>query len=275
MTGPSKYWSLDDIRWDAFDPARVDADLVCIVKAASLVEYNGGAYTEYLNGVFYDDPAFQAAARQWGGEEIQHGLALARWARLADPSFDFEAVFARFSEKITLPVGIDRSVRGSRAGELVARCMVEVGTSSYYSALRDAADEPVLKEICRRIAQDEIRHYGMFYRHMVRYLAIEPLGRWERMKVALSRMGESEDDELAFAYHAANDLADPYDRAHCIDAYMLRAYRYYQPRHVERAVAMILKAVGVNHQGRLPRVAAALARWFLGFRIHRMVSAKA
>src|SRR5690606_27221441 len=122
-----------------------------------------------LCNVFKDDPGFQDAARRWALEEIQHGQALARWAQLADPEFDFEKRFADFSAVITLPVAAEESVRGTRCGELVARCMVEVGTSSYYTALREATREPVLREICRNSAKDEIRHYKLFYTPMERY----------------------------------------------------------------------------------------------------------
>ena len=41
-------WTLDDIPWDRFDRNKLDADIVRIVKAASLVEYNGGAYAHHL-----------------------------------------------------------------------------------------------------------------------------------------------------------------------------------------------------------------------------------
>ena len=115
-----------------------------------MVEANGGDYATYLCNVFHDDPLFQAAARSWAGEEVQHGLALARWAALADPEFDFDACFRRFTDGYKIAVDADRSIRGSRSGELVARCIVETGTSSYYTALMEAADEPVLKEIFRR-----------------------------------------------------------------------------------------------------------------------------
>src|SRR3546814_4742156 len=63
-----------------------------------------------------------------------------------------------FREGFRPDVDATESIRGSRAGELVARCMVEVGTSSYYRALGDAATEPALKAICRFIAGDELRH---------------------------------------------------------------------------------------------------------------------
>ena len=170
-------WTLDDIPWDRFDPAKVDPELVPIVKAASLVEHNGRAYAHHLCLVFADDPEFQQTARRWGEEEVQHGRALARWAALADPAFDFAAAFARFQEGFRVDFDSDRSRRGSRAGEMVARCVVEIGTSSYYTALREAAAEPVLQEICRHIAADELRHYRLFYKNLDRYLAQERIGR--------------------------------------------------------------------------------------------------
>ncbi len=157
-------WTLDDIPWDRFDPREIDAEIVRVVKAASLVELNGAAYAHHLCRIFADDPGFQETARRWGAEEVQHGRALGRWAELADPEFDAAAAFRRFQAGYRVNFDSDVSRRGSRAGEMVARCMVEVGTSSYYTALRDAAREPVLKEICRRIAADEIRHYKLFHR---------------------------------------------------------------------------------------------------------------
>src|ERR1700680_3745193 len=186
-------WTLDDIPWHRFDPARLDPAIVAIVKAASLVEYNGAAYAHHLCRVFADDPAFQARARQWGEEEVQHGAVLARWAALADPGFDFDLAFARFQRGYQTDFDSASSRRGSRAGEMIARCIVETGTSSYYTALREAAAEPVLQEICRHIAADELRHYRLFCKNLDRCLARERIGRLGRMRVALARVAESED----------------------------------------------------------------------------------
>src|ERR1700726_626331 len=118
------HWTLDDIPWASFDPARVDPEVLRIVKAASLVEQNGADYAQYLCGVFHDDPGFAAAARRWGEEEIQHGQALGRWAMHADRSFDHAAAARRFSAGFHVDRDARTSVRGSRAGELVARCIV-------------------------------------------------------------------------------------------------------------------------------------------------------
>ncbi|HET7593922.1 MAG TPA: ferritin-like domain-containing protein, partial [Stellaceae bacterium] len=154
-------WTLDDIPWHRFDGAKVEPEVLRIVKAASLVEQNGADYARYLCGVFHDDAVFQDVARHWGAEEVQHGAALGRWAMLADPAFDHTAASARFTAGYRVDLDASRSIRGSRVGELVARCIVETGTSSYYTALMEAVDEPVLKEICRNIAADELRHYKL------------------------------------------------------------------------------------------------------------------
>ena len=265
-----KGWTLDDIAWDSFDAGRVDSDILRLVKAAALVERNGLDYATYLNNVFGDDGEFRPLADAWAAEEVRHGEALGRWARLADPAFDFDAAFATFRANYTLPLDVRESVRGSRAGELMARCMVETGTSSYYAALRDSTDEPVLKQICQYVAADELRHYKLFYTHMGRYLETEGLGRVARLRIGVGRLREAEDDELAQAYFAANAVSGAlYDRQTYSAAYMARAYRLYRPGHLRRAVAMALKAAGLPANGRLNDW---LTRW--GYRFLRNRLAK-
>ena len=251
-------WTLGDIPWQRFDETRLDPEIVRIVKAASLVEYNGAAYAGHLCLVFDDDPDFQDRAQQWGEEEVQHGVALARWATLADPDFDFDAAVARFRAGYRADFDSDRSRRGSRAGEMLARCIVETGTSSYYTALRDATDEPVLREICRRIAADEHRHYRLFLKTMRACQTRDRLGLWARLRIALGRVAETDDDELAYAYYAANESGTEYDRRRCARAYASRAYALYRLHHVQHGVAMILKAIGLTPNGRLGRALAWL-----------------
>ena len=270
-----KHWTLDQIPWSAFDATKVDPEIVKVIKAAAVVEYNGADYATYLCRVFDDAPEFQAMIRNWAAEEVQHGVALARWAKLADPDFDFDVSFKRFTEGYNNQLDVEASVRGTRAGELVARCIVETGTSSYYAALNEAADEPVLKQICRNIAADELRHYKMFYAHLDQYLAQEQLGVWGRFKVALTRVFESEDDELAYAYFAANHPGETYQRRKYTRAYARRAYRFYRRHHVERGIAMVLKTIGLHPTGWLNRLLSRTAFWFLESRARRLAAANA
>lgn len=267
-------WSVDrDIPWDRFDPEKVDPELVKIVKAAALVESNAGDYAHYLCNVFSDDENFQKLCQDWAVEEVQHGVALARWARLVDPDFDYESRFERFRNGYSIELEAEESVRGSLTGELVARCMIEVGTSSYYTAIADATDEPLLKEVCRRIATDEWRHYAMFYKTMKRYLDVEKSNRLQRLRVAVTRAVESEDDELAYAFFAANAPTDAvYERRAAMKAYLSRAMSLYKPRHVERAMAMVLKAVGFEPRGWINRTLTRGASVFLAHRAKRLAA---
>ncbi len=270
-TTASRDWTLEDIPWDQFDAQKVDPDILKLVKAASLVEYNGGDYATYLCNVFSGDDEFQDAARAWAGEEVKHGRALGRWAEMADAGFDFEQSFQRFLEGFRLPLDATSSVRGSRSGELVARCMVEIGTSSYYTALAEAAEEPVLRAICSKIAGDEFRHYKLFYSYLNRYLEREGMGRLRRALVALGRVWESEDDVLAYAYYAANGEGETYDRKRCSKAYLQRACAFYRSRHLRRMVVLSFKTAGLSPRGRLAEWAWRFLSWRLRHR-HRMAN---
>jgi rubrerythrin len=252
-------WTLEDIPWDRFDKARVDLDMLRVVKAASLVEHNARDYALYLRNVFADDPDFQAVTEQWSMEEVQHGQALGRWAELADPTFIFADCFQRFIEGYRIPVESTASVRGSSAAELISRCVVESGTSSFYSSLRDATDEPVLRAICQRIAGDEFRHYKMSFAALDRYLRRQPLSRSRRLQVAFSRYREISDDELAYAFHCANMGGEPYDRRRAAEAYYRLAFQYYRKDHMRRAVGMMARAAGFDPRSKLIRVAGWLA----------------
>jgi hypothetical protein len=258
-------WRLDDIRWERFDPARIAPGMIEAVKAAALVEYNAPAYVAYLARVFGGAPEAIADFTCWGDEEAQHGLALGRWAEMADPSWNFESAFARFQHGYRPPhfASDDTvSVRGSRRGEMIARCVVESGTSSYYSAIRDATDEPVLKEIAGRIAADEFRHYKLFFDTL--HAQGEPdLPFWRKLLVALGRINESDDDELAYAYYCANvapedEAAKPYNRAAYAKASFQQSGRIYRQHHIRKLVQMVAKAIGAKPQGRTTEAAAAL-----------------
>jgi len=270
-------WALDDVQWAAFDRSKVEPWMIAAIKSAALVELNAPDYVDYLKRVFQGaDPATISSIEQWGREESQHGRALGRWAELADPSFSLDEAFARFHANYQpahfAACGGD-SVRGSRRGEMIARCVVESGTSSYYSAIRDATDEPLLKEVAGRIAADEFRHYKLFYETLEAQSEPE-LPFWKRVFVALGRIAEADDDELSYAYYCANVAAAdtdklPYRRAVYARAQAATTMRIYRRNHVQRLVQMVAKAIGAAPHGTVAKIAGSLmwralrlrARW--------------
>jgi hypothetical protein len=200
-----------------------------------------------------------------GAEEIQHGLALALGGACRS-ELRFEDSFARF-RALYRPVHFERgnaSVRGSKRGEMIARCVVESGTSSFYSAIRDSTEEPVLKEVASRIAGDEYRHYRLFYD--ILQAQTEPdLPVWRKVWVAMGRVTEADDDELACAYYCANvPAADaqsrPYRRDVYNRAYNAKAMTLYRRHHIDKLVKMVALPAGINPTGRLSGLASA-ALW--------------
>jgi hypothetical protein len=269
MTAGTVYaqgWTLDDVDWSKFDRSKLDPRIVAAVKAAALVEFNAPDYVSYLKRVFKNSgPETLSAIEQWGCEESQHGRALGRWAELADPSFKLDETFRRFREGYRpeqFASDGTRSVRGTRRGEMIARCVVESGTSSYYSAIRDASDEPVLKEIAARIASDEYRHYKLFFDTLKAQDEPE-LPFWRKLWVAVGRVTESNDDELSYAFYCANvrkedEAAVPYSRAKYSRESFVVSMRVYQPGHIKKLVQMVAVVIGTHPQGWLARIASNL-----------------
>jgi hypothetical protein len=260
-------WKFEDIDWSLFDPKKVNPEILSVIKAGSVVEYNGSDYGLYLKNVFEGDDLLIKEIDRWSQDEIKHGKVLAEWVKLADPTYDFEERFKVYVEGYPIAINANESIRGSRGAELLARCMVEIGTSSVYSAIKDATDEPLLKQICAKIAADEFRHYKLFYHHLQRYQSIERLYLWKRFKIALGRLFENEDDELAFAYYTANKEAAPYNRDHYTKLYGKTVYGLYKKTHVDRGMAMFCKALGLNPQGWIQKA--------LSFLAYKLLSSKA
>ncbi len=252
-------WKLDEVSWHLFDASAVDATMLAAVKAAALVEFNAPDYVAYLKRVFRNSPPERLTwIERWGAEEKQHGEALGRWAEMADPGFKLEDAFVRFRKGYKPPHFEDDvadSVRGSKRGEMIARCVVESGTSTYYAAIRDATDEPVLKEIAGRISADEYRHFKLFYETL--HEQDEPdMSLLKKLWLAVGRVRESDDDELAYAYYCANvptdeQLAKPYNREFYSRLAAKTGMTIYRRRHIQKLVQMVAKAVGADPHGKL------------------------
>ena len=132
--------------------------MIAAIKAAALVEFNAPDYVSYLKRVFKDAGPRPGRHRAMGlrGEASTAARSAAgpKWPIRLSSSKDLRPLPRRLQARaFQRPTTV--SIRGSRRGEMIARCVVESGTSSYYTAIRDATDEPVLKEIAGRIAADE------------------------------------------------------------------------------------------------------------------------
>jgi hypothetical protein len=194
-------WSVDRIPYDALDRAfiRDDIALFFTVVSASLVEFASGVYARDLASFFSDDDeVVDWLTQDWEREELQHGEALKRYVQMAWPDFDWDSAYEGFIAELAPLYSVER-LAPTRALEMAARCLVESGTATFYRTLSTLSDEPVLKQVTRRISVDEVRHYKHFYRYYLRYRAIEKPGRAALLRTLWARSSEIDAEDFVYA----------------------------------------------------------------------------
>ncbi|MCO4889303.1 ferritin-like domain-containing protein [Cupriavidus sp. WGtm5] len=204
MSEPSvaaRPWSVSDIRYEAIDVARVrgDRDLFYLLVSASFIESGSDTYAGNLATYYARVPeAAGWLSQHWEAEELQHGMALRRYVEHVWPEFDWERGYARFFDEYSQTCSIEQ-FEPTQALEMAARCVVETGTAAYYRALEQASDEPVLRDLTRRISNDEVRHYKHFLHFFNRFAEAERLGRLRVLGAVARRLLEIKNEDAAIA----------------------------------------------------------------------------
>lgn len=262
-------WSMDAIRYSdiARDAVEDDALLFQIVASASFIEITSDLYTENLIEYFRDDPELvDWLAQHWEPEELQHGAALKRYVETAWPEFDWQRAYAGFFAEYSRCCSLE-NLAPTRALEMVARCVVETGTASFYRMLAEAAPEPILHQIASNIAADEVRHYKNFYYFFRRYRASEHPGRTAVLKTLWDRAQEVDTEDAYIAFKHVFRVSNPEAEFQPADYETFRTGvrrmgREYFP--YDMALKMFLKPLGLAPAiGRMVLPSAAAATRFL------------
>lgn len=264
-------WSMDAIRYHDIAREAVDDDelLFQIVASASFVEITSDLYTRNLIEYFRDDPELvDWLVAHWEPEELQHGAALKRYVETAWPDFDWERAYAGFFAEYSRCCLLE-NLAPTRALEMVARCVVETGTASFYRMLTEAAPEPILRQIAGNISADEVRHYKNFFYFFRRYRESENPGRTAVLRTLWDRAQEvdAEDIYIAFKHVFLASNPDAEFRPADYEAFrsgVRRIGREYFPCGM--ALKMFLKPLDLAPViGRvvLPSAAAATRLWLL------------
>jgi hypothetical protein len=242
-------WSVGEIPFGdiARDRIKDDDQLFYLLTSASFIEITADLYTRNLVAFFGDDrETVDWLEKRWEPEELQHGVALKRYVQCAWPDFDWDAVYRSFFADYAQICALEL-LAPNRALELVARCVVETGTSSFYTMLAELDREPVLTQLVSHIRADEVRHYKYFYRYFLKYCELERPGRIAVLRTLLKRAAEvqSEDALIAFKHiHHARHPAAGFRRAD-YDSYragVRQIAKCHFPQ--EMAVKMMLKPLG-------------------------------
>jgi hypothetical protein len=196
------HWQIRDIDFGALDfvAAQTDETLLAIVASASMIESASDIYTQNLVRYYSTDSEIgEWLTGQWEPEELQHGRALRAYIERVWPAFDWERTFKSFVDDYRTYCVVEE-LGPTPALEMAARCVVETGTATLYRAIHEYAREPVLRDIVRRIGEDEVRHFKHFYRYFKKYQALEKLNRYEVAKALLGRVAEVRRDDAACAF---------------------------------------------------------------------------
>jgi hypothetical protein len=195
-------WTLADIPYDAIDRSLIAGNetLFNLIASASFIEITSDTYTRNLAEFCAGDGEVVDWLRHgWEHEELQHGAALRRYVETVWPEFDWEATYRAFLVDYLRLCSVDLYAP-TRALEMVARCVVETGTSSFYRMLSEASPEPVLTRLAAFISRDEVDHYKHFYRYYRFYAAREHPGRIAVFRELLKRTVNIDAEDAAIAF---------------------------------------------------------------------------
>lgn len=264
-------WTLDDIPW-----GRIDADamlgqevLFYLVLGASFIETATDTYTRNLVEHYNGDPDISLwLSGRWQHEELQHGSALRRYAEIAWPHIDWPGTYARFFAEFAAKCA-DDTLEPSRALEAVSRCIVEMGTASYYLTLSRLSPDPVLARLAGLIREDEVRHYKYFLRYFHAYRDKEKTGRLRIFRTILRRlrMIDMSDSSIALKHaYGMRHPGAPYDRH--IYRELQKKIRHAMGRRfpIEMSAKMTLKPLDLSPslQKTLLSVLNPISRYMLG-----------
>jgi hypothetical protein len=164
-----------------------------------------------------------------------------------------------YQELVSYHEPTGQSVRGSIAGELVARCVVEALASTLYRVLADACDDCTVRAMYATLARDEARHFGMFLRMLNALQGSERASWLPRIVYAIRRMLQLEDGQIMAASGIiAGRRPRPATLRREANWYLRQLYGRYRWKHARYAMQMLLRTVGLDRFRMLLPVGTAL-----------------
>ena len=155
-------WNLEDVPWDRFDASRLSEEQAVTIKMNAITEWAALPATEMFLRDNRDDSDFSAFMSIWFFEEQKHALVLIEYLRRFHPALapsEAELHEVRFEFDPAPPLET-----------LMLHFCGEIRLNHWYRRAAEWHDEPVIKTIYERLAQDEARHGGAYLRYMKRAL---------------------------------------------------------------------------------------------------------
>ncbi|WP_353234112.1 ferritin-like domain-containing protein [Diaphorobacter ruginosibacter] len=239
-------WHVRDIAFEQIDRARIEGneDLFYLLMGASFIETGSDTYASNLAEHYREYPEIADWLRnRWEREELQHGAALRRYVETVWPGFPWQAAYDSFFAEYSRLCTVEE-LNEDRQLEMVARCVVETGTTAYYHTLRELSDEPVLRQLLGHIRSDEVGHFKYFLKYFKQLQQESPVGRGRIAGALYARLKElrESDSDVALRHVYAHKGWYFSDRNRSFAEVAQRAYQLISTQlPADLAVRMLLK----------------------------------
>jgi len=211
---------------------------------ASFIEITSDVYDMNLSKFFKgDEETVHWLNNTWEEEEIQHGASLKKYINTVWPEFDWDKHYEVF-RKNYLPFCKVELLEPTRAREMIARMVVETGTSTLYKAIANYAkdlNEPILEDLALKISKDEVYHFEMFEKIFKKYKKEEKLSRNDIVKILYDRLKEINNEDVKIAFDAINDDNEDYENF--LETTREFAKKYYP---YKMATKMFMRPLGLH-----------------------------
>lgn len=177
-------WELrTDIPFDRIDRALLDDQWVSDLRQICLTELSALYATEMFLRDFYADIDFCSFISIWFYEEMKHHLTLRRYLEAVGETFD-EAELPKL--RITFD-------EGPAIETLTMHFCGEQRLAHWYTAFSTQAPEPVLRQVFKTLAADELRHASAYAKYLRRAVRNEPATLPTILKMSLWMLRSTND----------------------------------------------------------------------------------
>ncbi len=169
-------WRLEeDIDWDHIQPELIKHDQKSLLRNICMTEIGALFAAEAFLRDFYDDIDFSCFVSVWYYEEMKHFLVLKRYlSHLGISIGEGELQHLRMS----IPESSQETI-------LMVHFLSEHRLAAWYHGISDWLEEPVGKNIFKRIAEDELRHGQAYFDFIQKDLKQQPEHLIKYLKTAL------------------------------------------------------------------------------------------
>lgn len=239
-------WNYKELDYDSIKVENIKDnkflfDVLCV---ASFIEITSDVYERNLSKFYAGDKALTDwLENDWEEEEVQHGKSLKAYIKQVWKDFDWDKAYKNFTQEY-LPLCNMDNFQDSKAKEMIARMVVETGTSTFYKGLAKYSqdlDEPLLGVIATNISKDEIYHYEEFEKAFKKYNEEEKLSKTDIIKILYSRLKEVNDEDVEIAYKNIEEKND-YEAFHKTVKKFAKQYYPYN-----MAVKMLMKPLKLGN----------------------------